>query len=107
LSDNLGMFEFNILQVIVFLGDDLAYGAKIFQKLEEIYQRPISIGSVYTALGRLTRRGFLRSWYGPPCAERGGRSKRFYAVTVSGETSLKQLEAQQRAMQAIQIAEAT
>lgn len=46
------------------------------------------MGAVYVTLERLESKGFLSSYLGEPTAERGGRAKRFYAVTKSGRAAV-------------------
>lgn len=75
---------------------DNAYGVSIREGVAERMQRQISYGAIYTTLSRLERDGLLRSWEGDPSAERGGRAKRFYALTGRGaqimQTSFQQIE---------------
>ena len=51
--------------------------------------RPVSIGSVHSTLDRLSNKGFLTSEMGPPSTNRGGRRKRIYTITASGQLALK------------------
>jgi hypothetical protein len=37
----------------------------------------------YTTLDRLENKGYARSWFGAATEERGGRSKRFFEITLS------------------------
>src|SRR5215472_7336741 len=97
MSDIVGTFEIDILKIVIALQPN-AHGTTILKRLEDVYQRPVSIGAVYTALGRLTRRGFLEYFDGPPTPERGGRRKRFYNVTISGSTVLDRFEVRQQAI---------
>jgi len=50
----------------------------------------VSLGAVYITLDRLERKGWLSSYLGPPSPARGGRAKRFYAVTRTGLALVKQ-----------------
>jgi PadR family transcriptional regulator PadR len=40
-------------------------------------------------LDRLEQKGYVKSWFSDPTPERGGRSKRFFEITGSGEVALK------------------
>jgi DNA-binding PadR family transcriptional regulator len=40
--------------------------------------------SIYNTLERLEEKGLIRSTVGQPTPERGGRAKRFFAITTSG-----------------------
>ena len=46
-------------------------------------------GTMYVTLDRLERKGYLDSTMGEPTAERGGKSKRLYAITPDGLAALK------------------
>jgi len=65
------------------LGED-AYGVPITRELEASSGREAGIASVYAALERLERKGFVTSRRGEPTPERGGRAKRFFHVTPFG-----------------------
>ncbi len=69
---------------------DTAYGMVIRDEIEERTGREISIGSVYSALDRLERRGFDGSRLGEPSPQRGGRAKRFYQLEPSGVIALEE-----------------
>src|SRR5260370_19450513 len=67
-----------------------AYGMTIHAKVEELAAglRLVSLGACYTTLDRLEQKGYVRSWFGGATTERGGRSKRFFKITGSGERVL-------------------
>jgi DNA-binding PadR family transcriptional regulator len=79
----LGGFETLLLLAVLRL-DDNAYGVTIRKQLLEKAHRTVAFGAIYTGLGRLERKGFVKSWLGEPTAERGGKPKRFYRVTAAG-----------------------
>ena len=88
-GDNLGEFEVLNLAAVSTLGSD-AYGMTIHERVEELAEgRSVSLGSVYTTLDRLEKKGYVRSWFSEPTPERGGRSKRFFEVTGAGEKALR------------------
>jgi DNA-binding PadR family transcriptional regulator len=84
----LSQLEQYVLLCLVRLGDE-AYGVPIHQEIEERTQRSISIATVYTALDRLEKEGFVRSRLSSPLPERGGRAKRLYRLSVEGATALQ------------------
>ena len=45
--------------------------------------------SVLTTVRILEQKGYVRSWFGGATEERGGRSKRFFEITGSGELAVK------------------
>jgi DNA-binding PadR family transcriptional regulator len=84
----LGPHEQVVLLAILRIGDG-AYGMTIRREVEQRAGRRLSIGSVYTTLERLERKGYLRSRLGEPTTERGGRAKRHYRITARGQQALK------------------
>ncbi len=65
-----------------------AYGTTIFRHIRSVTEQKLSLGGVYFPLERLTRQGFLRSYYGPATEERKGLSKRYYDLTEKGIEAL-------------------
>jgi PadR family transcriptional regulator len=88
-SPALGDFEQLVLLGVLRLGDE-AYGAAIRQEIHARSGRDVSINAVYTTLDRLEGKRFLRSWVGEPTPQRGGRRRKFYALTPVGAAALKQ-----------------
>lgn len=87
-GDYLGEFEQMVLLSVARLGDR-AYGMAI---LDELYERAgvhASVGSVYAALDRLRRNGYVRSELGEPTSARGGRAKRYFLLERAGAEALQ------------------
>ena len=84
----LGDFEQLVLLALVRLGDE-AYGATIRREIEGRTGRRLSISAVYTTLERLEQKGCVRSWIGEPTPQRGGRRKRYFALSAAGEHALQ------------------
>ena len=84
----LGEFEQIVLLAAWRLGDE-AYGMRIRQEIETRLDRPVTIGAIYVTLERLAGKGCLRARTGEPTAVRGGRAKRFYAITPTGIAALE------------------
>lgn len=80
----LGSFELFVMMSLSRLGRD-AYGMLVRQDLQERLGRNYSIGAVYQTLERLEKKGFLKSHRGPPEATRGGRPRRFFEITGTGQ----------------------
>ncbi len=87
-NELLGEFEQIVLLTVARLSDG-AYGMAIRQEIERRVGRSIAIGSVYAALDRMERKGFLTSDVGDPTPVRGGRAKRFYALQAPGAEALR------------------
>jgi DNA-binding PadR family transcriptional regulator len=87
----LGEFEeIVMLTVAVLYGQ--AYGATVTQEIERQTGRSVTFSTVHTTLQRLEEKGFLSSGLGGATAERGGRRKRFYAVTAAGSQALQEIQ---------------
>lgn len=86
-KQTLGQMEHLVLLVVVRLGND-AYGMRISEELADRVGREVSIGSVYAALDRLERRGYVTSRIGDPTPHRGGRAKRYFAAERRGVEAL-------------------
>jgi DNA-binding PadR family transcriptional regulator len=67
-----------------------AYGVTIKARVEEMLEKPLSVGAIYVPLDRLAKRGFLKTRQGDPSPERGGRSKKYYELTQAGTNILKE-----------------
>ena len=89
-GEHLGEFEEFTLLAVRALGDD-TYAVPIQQYVEKVTSRPISIGSIYSALARLEEKGFVRSTMSEAVPQRGGKSRRMYAVTPSGLRTARDL----------------
>ena len=90
-GDFLGEFEQIVLLALARL-KDRAYGVAVRQEIEERTGRGVAIGSVYSALDRLERKGYVTSRLGEPTAERGGRAKRFFRLELEGVRALERSE---------------
>ena len=86
-QDLLGSVEELALAVVQKLGDD-ANGMSVFEEIKTIYP-PISFGSVYTSLERMTWKGYLETRLGDPEPRRGGRARRYFRITKSGRAVLQ------------------
>jgi len=84
----LGEFEELVLLAILKLGEQKAYGVPIAELIEDATGKRVSVGALYTTLGRLETKGFIQSIMGEATAERGGRAKRYYRVEGAGKMAL-------------------
>ena len=81
-KEQVGKLELMVLLALLRVGHD-AYGVPIAQEIKDIGAQ-ISIGSVYAALDRLERKGYVSSALGDPSPERGGRAKKYFHITARG-----------------------
>jgi PadR family transcriptional regulator PadR len=84
----LGEFELMVMLALIRLSEN-AYGVPILREIEKTTKREVAIGSVYAALERLERKGFVISIVGESTAERGGRAKRYFHPTKSGMNQVR------------------
>ena len=89
---DLGEFEEVVLLSVAVLTPQ-AYSVAIAEALEEETGRPITTGAVHAALQRLEKKGFVNSQMGEATAERGGRRKRLFTVTIAGSRILHEVQA--------------
>jgi PadR family transcriptional regulator PadR len=85
----LGEFEELVLLSVASLRDD-AYGVSIMNYIINETGRNVNVSAVHEVLKRLQRKGYLKSNMGGATAERGGRRKRFFVLTVSGKKVLEE-----------------
>lgn len=84
----LGELEEIILLTIAVLYDK-AYGVSIVDEIEARSGRKLSLGATYTVLMRLEEKGFVASREGEATKSRGGRRKKLYTLSSSGEQALR------------------
>ena len=87
MADYLGEFEQLVLLALLRLGDD-AYGVTIRDTLQRRAGRVASFGAIHSTLRRLEAKGLVSSSLGEPSPVRGGRAKKFVAVTRRGKAAL-------------------
>jgi PadR family transcriptional regulator PadR len=84
---NLGEFEELVLLTIAALVSE-AYSVGICDDLEKRTGRTVKLGVVHAVLNRLEDKGLVKSRLGEATSVRGGKRKRYYAVTNAGKASL-------------------
>ena len=96
-SASLGEFEQVVLLAILRL-EKQAYGVTIRSEIAACTGREPTPGALYTTLDRMEEKGIVRSWFGEATPQRGGRAKRYFALTKGG---LAALVSAQRAYQSL------
>jgi PadR family transcriptional regulator PadR len=86
-SASLGEFEQVVLLAILRLEKE-AYGVTIRSEIAACTGREPAPGALYTTLDRMEEKGIVRSWFGEATPQRGGRAKRYFALTKAGRTAL-------------------
>jgi PadR family transcriptional regulator, regulatory protein PadR len=84
----LGEFEQVVLLAVLRVGKE-AYAIPVREEIRSRARRVVARGALYTALDRLESKGLLSSRMSDPRPERGGRSRRLYAVTPRGLAALR------------------
>ena len=87
----LGEFEQLILLALVRLGDD-AYGVTIRDTLRDRAGRDASFGAIYSTLRRLEAKGLVKSTLGDPTPVRGGRAKKYVAISPRGREAVREAQ---------------
>ncbi len=75
--------------MVVAGSDGAAYGVAIQENLIEHVKKNVNISAIHVSLKRLEEKGFVRSKFGGITEERGGRRKKFYAITGLGKRVLE------------------
>jgi PadR family transcriptional regulator, regulatory protein PadR len=84
----LGDLEQLVLLALLRVGDG-AYGVPIHAEIRASAKRDVTLGTIYKTLSRLEEKGFVRSFEGPPTAQRGGRRTRCFAMMPAGRRTLR------------------
>lgn len=86
-NHSLGEFE-ELVLLAVAAQHAAAYGVSIQEDLEQQLGKNINISAIHVALKRMENKGYVRSRFGGITEERGGRRKRYYAITALGKRLL-------------------
>ncbi|MEQ9263814.1 MAG: helix-turn-helix transcriptional regulator [Balneolaceae bacterium] len=87
----LGEFQELVLLAVLSLKEE-AYGVAIQKLIKDFAERDITRGALHSALSRLEEKKYLSSKFTEATNKRGGRRKRVYTITGSGESALKQAQ---------------
>ena len=87
MSAHPGEFEQLVLLALARLGNE-GYGVSVREEIRRRTGRSASFSAVYAALARLEDKQLIRSRYGEPTPERGGRRKKHFALTAPGRTAI-------------------
>lgn len=86
-NSSLGEFEEVVLLTVALLKDQ-AYGVLIKNEIQTRLKRSVSVGALQSALRRMERKGFIKSFLGDATPQRGGKRKRFFEITIQGKKML-------------------
>ncbi len=85
---NLGEAEHLVLLAAKRLGGPTS-GADIRDTIEDRTGRVLTVSAIYVTLLRLEKKGFLTSELGDPTPVRGGKARRGFHITDSGNRALE------------------
>ena len=81
---SIGELEELVLLAVGVLYDKEAYAVNILKVIREESGRNPDVTAIHAVLRRLEQKGLVESQMGGATAERGGRRKRMFSLTVSG-----------------------
>jgi len=84
-----------LLLSAILLNENRSHGKEIFESAEKLakeHKGSVSYGSMYPALDRLENEGLLKSEMDRPRQVRGGKARRLYSVTGSGQRAVRSFE---------------
>jgi DNA-binding PadR family transcriptional regulator len=84
----LGEFEHHVMLALQRLGGR-AHGPSVVNELGAATGKSVSPASVFIALRRLEQRGLTKSRKHEPRAGEGGRGRRVFEITASGQARLR------------------
>jgi PadR family transcriptional regulator, regulatory protein PadR len=87
-GDYLGEFEHLVLLAIARAGGQ-AGGAQIHDDIERASKRGASMPAIYVTLGRLEKKGFVRTADVVPQEDGSGRPRRIFEVTRAGSAAMR------------------
>ncbi|MEO9802022.1 MAG: PadR family transcriptional regulator [Reichenbachiella sp.] len=89
-GNHLGEFEELVLVAVASLTSE-AYGVSVMKYLSEEAKRSVNISAIHQGLKRLESKGLVTSHVGGATKVRGGRSKRYFELTETGQYTLKEI----------------
>jgi len=75
----------------VYKRQDNAYGVTIREQVYEDIAVYWAFGAIYKTLKKLKAKGYVAKIVSKPLAERGGRSKYYYRLTLEGRKALQEI----------------
>ena len=87
---NLGELEEIVMLSVGILYDE-AYGLAIQKEIKDRCKRSITISTVHSVTSRLEEKGYLKARYDGATPERGGRRKRLFSLTSSGQAAIAKM----------------
>lgn len=92
----LGQLELMVLLAVARPCSREPYGVSIAHDIARSSGRQVALASVYAALERLERKGFVVSSLGEPRVERGGKARTYFRPTPAGTREARETHAMLR-----------
>jgi len=73
----------------IFRMEEDAYGVSIKRQIRKVTGRDYLYSTLYTALDQLTRKDYIKKYWGDPSPRRGGKRKLFFRLTRNGLNALE------------------
>ncbi len=88
--ESIGGLEEVIL--LILLNNEKIHGVEIAEQYEEALNKTISLPAIHVVLKRMEKKGWVKSEFGQPSSERGGKRKRLYWATSVGYQVTKEAQ---------------
>ncbi len=82
MRESLGNLEQLVLLIVLY--QEKTYAVDLAKEFDSRFSQPITLPAIHVVLKRLEQKGFVKSAFGEPTAQRGGRRKRYYEATREG-----------------------
>lgn len=86
-GEHIGELEELVLLTVGALNRE-AYAVLIMEEIKNNSSRTMDVTAIHSVLRRLEKKGLVASEMGGATAERGGRRKRFFTLTIAGRKVL-------------------
>ena len=77
---------------------DNAYGVTIRDQLKAVTGKTWAFGALFVSLDRLSKKGFVESYFSDPLPQRGGRRRRMYKLRDAGRKALLDIRLVEKAL---------
>ena len=94
--ESIGGLEEVIL--LILLNNEKIHGVEIAEQYEEVLKKTISLPAIHVVLKRMEKKGWVKSEFGQPSSERGGKRKRLYWATSIGYNTIKEAHEKKNAL---------
>ena len=81
-------------QLLSILINGEKYGLEIRDEYRKRTNEDLPLGSLYVTLDRMEEKGFVKTWMGESVHESGGNRRKYFKLTASGQTAIRDYEIQ-------------